>query len=185
MQQTKTTTELATGTVHTSAKARLTRGIRDPDRQQNLVIVQWPIANLPWKCHANPFGSFCAKLLTDRQTDKQINNGNYISFLAEIINENQSLSFSNYDNHKTCFENSRIIVKVLLQIPTKSDNFQCHCRTISEIYHPHHISHVSVDLWFHPSVVGSMLNTSWLSAVIYTGWSDVTVIYGHIMTSML
>ena len=151
MQLTKTITELealATGTVHTSAKARLTRGIRDPDRQQNLIIVQWPIANLPWKCHANPFGSFCAKLLTDRQTDKQINNGNYISFLAEIINENQSLSFSNYDNHKTCFENSRIIVKVLLQIPTKSDNFQCHHvgQFLRFITHPHHISQVSVDL---------------------------------------
>jgi len=36
-----------------------------------LLFVHWPIANLPWKFHANPFGSFCAKLLTDRQTDKQ------------------------------------------------------------------------------------------------------------------
>jgi len=30
-------------------------------------LVQWLIANLPWKFHANPFGSFCA----NRQTDKQ------------------------------------------------------------------------------------------------------------------
>ena len=34
-------------------------------------LVQWPVANVPWKFHANPFRSFCAKLLTDRQTDKQ------------------------------------------------------------------------------------------------------------------
>jgi len=34
-------------------------------------FVHWPIASLPWKFHANTFGSFCAKLLTDRQTDKQ------------------------------------------------------------------------------------------------------------------
>ena len=31
----------------------------------------WPIANLPWKFHASLFGSFYAKLLADRQTDKQ------------------------------------------------------------------------------------------------------------------
>ena len=35
-------------------------------------FVQWPIANLPWKLHANPFGSFWAKLLTDRQRRKRI-----------------------------------------------------------------------------------------------------------------
>jgi len=34
-------------------------------------FVHWPIANLPWKFHANPFGSFCAKLPTDKQTDRQ------------------------------------------------------------------------------------------------------------------
>ena len=34
-------------------------------------FVQWPIANLPWKFHANPPGRFCAKLLTDRQTEKE------------------------------------------------------------------------------------------------------------------
>jgi len=74
----------STWTVHTSAKARLTSAtirtrtrirmrirIRDPDRHQNLTFVHWPIANLPRKFHASPFGSFCAKLLTDKQTDKQ------------------------------------------------------------------------------------------------------------------
>jgi len=38
-------------------------------------FVRWPIANLPWKFHENPFGSFCAKLLTD----------DYISSLAEVL----------------------------------------------------------------------------------------------------
>jgi len=34
-------------------------------------FVHWPTANFPWKFHANPSGSFCAKLLTDRQTNRQ------------------------------------------------------------------------------------------------------------------
>jgi len=59
----------------------------DPDRHQNLTI--WPIANLPWKFHANPFGSFCAKLLTDRQTNKQTNNDENISSLTEVIKPNK------------------------------------------------------------------------------------------------
>ena len=47
----------------------------------------WPSANLPWKFHANAFGSFCAKLLTDRQTDRQTNtkNDEDITSLAEVI----------------------------------------------------------------------------------------------------
>jgi len=95
------------GTVHTSAKARLTSvaisvppsGIRlyplttfrifqqcesgkqsmysggDLDRHQNLIICS--LANLSRKFHVNPLGSFCAKLLTDRQ-NKQTNNDDYI-----------------------------------------------------------------------------------------------------------
>jgi len=63
-----------TETAHTSAKARLTGvaiRIRIPDLNchQNLVICS--LVNLPGKFHANPLGSFCAKLLTNRQTDKQ------------------------------------------------------------------------------------------------------------------
>jgi len=72
------------GTVHTSAKARLTSvairiQIHDTDRHQNLIIcslAHWQ----PLKIRANPFGSLCTKLLTDRQT----NNDNYISSLAEV-----------------------------------------------------------------------------------------------------
>jgi len=51
------------------------------------MFVHWSIANLPWKFHANAFGSFCAKLLTgrqtDRQTDKQSNNDDYVSSFAD------------------------------------------------------------------------------------------------------
>ena len=57
--------------MHTSAKARLTSvaiRIRNPDRHQNLIIVHWPIASIPWKFYANPFRSSCAKLLMDKQT---------------------------------------------------------------------------------------------------------------------
>ena len=80
----------STGTVHTSAKAHLTSvtiqmwiwsgSVSD---HQNLTICS--VANRPWKFHANPFRSFCTKLLTDRQTDKQTDNDDYISCLAEVI----------------------------------------------------------------------------------------------------
>jgi len=53
----------------------------DPDCHQNLIVFNWPIAKFPWTFHANPFGSFCVKLLTDRQT----NNDDYVSSLAEVI----------------------------------------------------------------------------------------------------
>jgi len=83
-------------TVHTSAKARLTIvapwiriRIRDPDRHQNLIFCS--LAKLPWKFHANPFGSFWVKLWqtdrqTDRQTGKQTNNDDYIFSLADVTN---------------------------------------------------------------------------------------------------
>jgi len=77
------------GTVHTSAKARLTSvvtriRIRDTDRHQNLVICSLAHCQPSLKISC----SFCAKLLTDiangqtdRQTDKQIT----ITSLAEVI----------------------------------------------------------------------------------------------------
>jgi len=63
---------ISTGTVHTSAKTRLT-WIGDPDRHQSSIVCSLAHCqlNLPSKFHANPFGSFCAKLLTDKQTDRQ------------------------------------------------------------------------------------------------------------------
>jgi len=76
----------STGAVHTSAKARLTTvairiQIPHPDRHQNLTFFRWLIANLPWKFYANPLTSFCAKLPTDKET----NNDDCISSLAEVI----------------------------------------------------------------------------------------------------
>jgi len=66
-QQNNNKTTRSTGTVHTSAKARLTNAAIDldpyPDRHQNLII-----ANLPQNFHANPFRSFCEDKQTDRQT---------------------------------------------------------------------------------------------------------------------
>jgi len=44
-------------------------------------FVHWRITNRPWKFHVNPFGSFCAKLLTAKQT----NNNENITSLAEVI----------------------------------------------------------------------------------------------------
>jgi len=70
--------------VHTFAKARLTSvaiWIRDPDRHQNLVInVHWPIANCLWKFLCKSVRKLCTNLLIDRQT----NNDNYITSLAEV-----------------------------------------------------------------------------------------------------
>jgi len=70
MQRLKPLQTRSTGTVDTSAKACLTSVmIHIATKIQS--FVHWPFANIPWKFHANPFGSFCAKLLTDRQTDQQ------------------------------------------------------------------------------------------------------------------
>ena len=89
----------STGTVHTSTNACLTSvaiqiwihiQIPDPDRHQTLVICSLVIANLPWKFHANPSGSCCAKLLTNRQTDRQSNNDKDITSLVEIITRQYS-----------------------------------------------------------------------------------------------
>jgi len=43
----------------------------DPDCHQNLIVCSLAIAKLPWKFHPNPFRSFGAELLTDRQPGKQ------------------------------------------------------------------------------------------------------------------
>ena len=43
----------------------------DRDRHQNLIVCSFAQCHFFLKIHANPFGSFCAKLLTDKQTDRQ------------------------------------------------------------------------------------------------------------------
>jgi len=48
------------------------------------------IVNLLQKFHVNPFGSFRAKLLTNKQTDKQTNTDENISSLSEVIDGIQS-----------------------------------------------------------------------------------------------
>ena len=66
---------IITGTVHTSAKACLTSvhiWISDLYRHQNLItcsLVHWQPSLKVF--HANQLGSFCAKLLTNRQTNRQ------------------------------------------------------------------------------------------------------------------
>jgi len=73
----------STGTMHTSTKAHLTSvailiriqictWIREPDHHQNLIICSLAHCQPFLKFHANPFGNFCANLLTDRQTDRQM-----------------------------------------------------------------------------------------------------------------
>jgi len=98
------------GAVDTSTKACLTSvairiqiHIHNPDHQQNLTI--WPIANLLWKFHANPFRSFCTKLLTDRQTDRQwqlhnlLGRGN--NYLYPLVHTNNAkLLFLQIHNNK-------------------------------------------------------------------------------------
>jgi len=72
----------STRTVHTSAKAvlpvsrsgseRILTQIRDPDRQQNLIICSLAHCQRSLKISRKSVRSFFAKLLTDRQTDKQV-----------------------------------------------------------------------------------------------------------------
>jgi len=77
----------STGTVHTSAKARLTRiqihiRILDPDRNQNLIVCSvahcQPSLEISWKSVWIFFAQSC------KQTDKQTNNDDYITSLAEV-----------------------------------------------------------------------------------------------------
>jgi len=65
-------------------------------------FVHWPIVNLPWKFHANPFGSFWVKLLTDKQTHKQrrkhyfLGGGNKASWKQQLTsNTNHYIDLQN------------------------------------------------------------------------------------------
>jgi len=86
-------------TVHTSAKARLSSvakriririqfciRISDLDRHQNLIIcsVAHCQPSLKISCKS-VWKFFFVKLLTDRQTDRQTNNDDYITSLTEVI----------------------------------------------------------------------------------------------------
>ena len=59
-------------------------GDGDLDRHENLIICSLLSCSLPCKFCVNLFGNFCAKWLTKRWMDKQTNNGDYISSLAEL-----------------------------------------------------------------------------------------------------
>jgi len=73
-------------------------------------FVHWPIANLPWKFHANPFIRFCTKLLTDRQTDRQTNNDANITSLAEV--KLQQLIFHYSHSLNTVVPNSWYVANI-------------------------------------------------------------------------
>jgi len=89
-------TTRSTGTVHTSAKARLTSvaiRIAHTDRHQHWIICSFAHCQPSTKFHVNPFGRFCAKLLTDGQTDKQRRLHNLLVILANqrVIHRTRSL----------------------------------------------------------------------------------------------
>ena len=63
--------------------------VNDPDHHQYLIICSLAHCQSSLKFCANPFGSFRAKLLTDRQTNKQTHNDEHITSLAEVTSENQ------------------------------------------------------------------------------------------------
>jgi len=78
------------GTVHTSAKARLTNvairiliRIRDPDCHQSLIICSLAHCQPSLKISCRYVWKFLHKV-AKRQTDKQTNNDDYISFLADV-----------------------------------------------------------------------------------------------------
>jgi len=79
--------------VHTSVAIRIRIRIRipdpdrriripDADRRQNFISCS--LAHSSLKIYCNPFGSFCAKLLTGKQTDKRTNNYENITSIAEV-----------------------------------------------------------------------------------------------------
>jgi len=81
--------------VHTSARVRLTSvvmwiciqvWIPDPDRHQNLIICSSAHCQPSLKVFCD--GSFCAKLLTNRQT----NNDENITYLTQVITMSHMLS---------------------------------------------------------------------------------------------
>ena len=78
----------STGTVHTSAKTRLTSvtiQIRI-HRHQNVSLITCSLAHCQpsLKISCKSVQKFSAKLLTDKQTERQTNNDYYISFLAKV-----------------------------------------------------------------------------------------------------
>jgi len=83
-----------TGTVHTSAKARVTSvaiwiririRIRDPNRDQNLIICSLAHCQPCRKISCKSIQKFLCKV-ANRQTDKQTtNNHNCIASLAEVV----------------------------------------------------------------------------------------------------
>ena len=78
----------SSGTVHTSAKARLTSvairiQIRDPDRHQNLIIYSLTNCQPSLKISCKSVRQFLRKV-ANRQTDRQTNNDENITFLAEV-----------------------------------------------------------------------------------------------------
>ena len=82
----------STGTVHTSAKVRLTSvtiGIRarDPDRHQNLTMCSLAHCQPSLKISRKSVQTFLRKVAnrqTNKQTNRQTNNDDYISSLKEV-----------------------------------------------------------------------------------------------------
>ena len=77
--------------MHTSAKARLTSDaiririqIRDPDCHQNLIICSLAHCKLSLKISSKSVEKFFFLKVANRQTDRQTNNDDYISSLAEV-----------------------------------------------------------------------------------------------------
>jgi len=83
----------STGTVHTSAKTRVT-WIGDPDRHQSLIICSLAHCQSSLKISFKSVRKFLRKVAnrqTDRQTGKQTNNDDYMTSVAEVINQRPCL----------------------------------------------------------------------------------------------
>jgi len=78
----KTLWTRSTGTVHTSAKARLTH-IHDRERHQNLTIRSLAHCQPSLKISCKSLRKFLRKV-ANRQTHRQTNNDDYLSFLADV-----------------------------------------------------------------------------------------------------
>jgi len=101
----------STGTVHTSANARITSvairirfRIRIRIRDKFNYLFTGPLPTFPENFMQIRLQGFCAKSLTDRQTDRQTNNRDYITSLAEVIKQlnvaNLRMSFNRKSSYK-------------------------------------------------------------------------------------
>ena len=112
----------------------------DADRRQNLTTCLLVRCQPSWRIHANPFGSFCGKLLTDRQTNKQrrkhtlLGGGNYPPHVQIYC---QVWSLKNFESNYFAVAGVRNISMKHVSMSVRSSTSKvarCHTFKLHEIF---------------------------------------------------